>query len=378
MMQCEPYLQIPKNIYFGISQLEMTYVQKEVLRYIAGKVYEWPETRDSKQVECSVRYIQKAISIAYQHVAEALGELEKAGYIIWEKSETKGIGSLITLIPEKIKSVTCAVTDSINSVTKAVTDAAGSVTSAVTNKRTFFKKEQQTAKAGAAVSYENLNTDKNINPKKNSQSKTDKIQNNQSNNKNSALSEEISENLLPPAPAGVVQKVLRDGAKDLRNRGISDIVAAINRIKEEMANRTDIKNANGYFRQLCRIMDVTAPLSVGKVKNEAQRDVPGKIQEENERKWQQWEAERRQEEQEKAQKEAQRESQIKKQEDEIQEEKKIDFVAGLAALKVASPVEVREIERLLKKEYGYAIWAFTPNKAEIIVRKFYEKYGMAL
>ncbi len=138
MMQCEPYLQIPKNIYFGISQLEMSYVQKETLRYIAGKVYEWPETRENLQVELGTRYIEKAIGIAYQHVAEALSELEKAGYIIWEKSGTKGIGSLITLIPEKIKSVTCAVTDSINSVTKAVTDKVRSVTSAVTNKKTFL------------------------------------------------------------------------------------------------------------------------------------------------------------------------------------------------------------------------------------------------
>jgi len=372
---------MPKDIYFGIPRLELTYVQKEVLRYIAGKVYEWPETRETLQVELGTRYIEKAIGIAYQHVAEALGALAEAGYIIWEKSPTKGVGSLVTFLPEKIKSVTAAVTDSINSVTNAVTNTARSVTSAVTNKKTFFKKAQQTPETVVGVSSKNINTYENINIKNNLKLNSEKTQNNQSDNKNSALNEKIVENLLPPPPSGVVQKVLQAGAKDLIGRGISDIVAAINRIREEMEDKANIKNPNGYFRQLCRVMDVTAPLPVEKVTT----DIAGKRQEENERKWQQWEAERRQEEQKKAQREAQEEIQIKKQEDEMQEEiaeaeekKNIDFVAGLAALKAANPKEVRQVEMQLKKEYGPRIWEFTLNKAEIIIRKFYEMYGVAL
>lgn len=262
------YLPIPKNIYFNIPRLTITYRQKEVLRYIAGKVYEWPETRASMTVELASRYIEEAIGVAYQHVSSDINELEEAGYIKVEKSYTRGQGSLITLLPEKIKSVTNMVT---NVVTETVTNMAKSVTDLVTNTKNISKNNNNNPipshSTHVVSSYINnfketaTKVVKNLFPQKESSNFTtfpEEVENlkgaagpspqGRADRAAARAEATIQENV---SIEGVSAKFMALGIKALKDRKIIHIGKALQEIESEMATRK-MNNPEYYFLGLCK------------------------------------------------------------------------------------------------------------------------------
>ena len=159
------------------------------------------------------------------------------------------------------------------------------------------------------------------------------------------------------------KKSINIGRKILKKNGFENINEVTDRILNRIKNSSkEITNLGGYFVQSCK-----------NEKSEAKNSIPGvKTTKEYIQKLEGKKGNSKETLYEKLVNRVEKAIRGEKKE-EVREEKN-DYEAGLETLKASYPEEVREVELELKKEYKVK-WQYAFNKAEIIVKRFAEKYS---